>query len=271
MKTRISTRQSCRRLSLFFSSSSLFFFPFFFISSPSPLFRPLVRPKNGGCYIDAWIDCSLASRYTDIQLIILVHTGEVSACDKSVNRWTPAERDGTRQTIRFPSMKFLRTKANTLFFQPEPSDFNFELASQRGVPPRLSSVPVIDQTPILPIDYYIVLRIYTTPAFLRLTWMRRICDHRPCCQGIIENTLIFYMIYRNRIRIWRRKRKEGKNRWEVFPNNWYCISILAYQLAWLNSNCSVQWSFILHDAIIDAINKKYQKTLDFNRETIIIS
>lgn len=249
---------------LFFSSSSLFFFPFFlffFISSPSPLFRPLVRPKNGGCYIDAWIDCSLASRYTDIQLIILVHTGEVSACDKSVNRWTPAERDGTRQTIRFPSMKFLRTKANTLFFQPEPSDFNFELASQRGVPPRLSSVPVIDQTPILPIDYYIVLRIYTTPAFLRLTWMRRICDHRPCCQRIIENTLIFYMIYRNRI--WRRKRKEGKNRWEVFPNNWYCISILAYQLAWLNSNCSVQWSFILHDAIIDAINKKYQKNFRF--------
>lgn len=166
MKTRIcldTTIVSCLPL-FFLLLSSFFSFFLFFISSPSPLFRPLVRPKNGGCYIDAWIDCSLASRYTDIQLIILVHTGEVSACDKSVNRWTPAERDGTRQTIRFPSMKFLRTKANTLFFQPEPSDFNFELASQRGVPARLSSLPVIDQTPILPIDYYIVLRIYTTPA-----------------------------------------------------------------------------------------------------------
>ena len=59
---------------------------------------------------------------------------EVSACDKSVNRWTPAKRNGTGETIRFPSMKFLRTKANTLFFQLEPRDFNFELASQRGVP-----------------------------------------------------------------------------------------------------------------------------------------
>lgn len=57
---------------------------------------------------------------------------EVSACDKSVNRWTSAKRNGTGQTIRFPSMKFLRTKANTLFFQPEPRNFNFKLASQRG-------------------------------------------------------------------------------------------------------------------------------------------
>lgn len=129
-----------------------------------------------------------------------------------MNRWTPAERDGTRQTIRFPSMKFLRTKANTLFFQPEPSDFNFELASQRGVPARLSSVPVIDQTPIPPIDYYIVLRIYTTLSRLHLTGMRRICNHPPV---LIRNNRkhAHFLIYRNGIRIWRTKRKEGKNKW----------------------------------------------------------
>lgn len=71
-------------------SSFFFYFPFLF----PPLFRPLVRPKNGGCYIDAWIDCSLASRYTDIQLIILVHSGEVR-----FQRATKAWIDGHRRSV----------------------------------------------------------------------------------------------------------------------------------------------------------------------------
>lgn len=113
--------------------SSVLFSSSLFLSFP-----PLVRTKNGGRYIDAGIDCSLASRYTDIQLIIFSSYREVSPRDKSVNRWTPAKRDGTDQTIRFPPMKFFRTKANTLlfFFPSELDNFNFELASQRVRPVR---------------------------------------------------------------------------------------------------------------------------------------
>lgn len=94
-----------------------------------------------------------------------------------MNRWTPAERDGTRQTIRFPSMKFLRTKANTLFFQPEPSDFNFELASQRGS--RHGSHPSLSSTKHQSYRLIIISCCeFTRLPRLHLTGMRRICNHR---------------------------------------------------------------------------------------------
>lgn len=111
---------------VFFSSSLFFcFLPISSVSStcPTEKWRVLHRHR------DRLLPRATIYRYS---INHFSSYREVSACDKSVNRWTSAKRNGTGQTIRFPSMKFLRTKANTLFFQPEPRNFNFKLASQRG-------------------------------------------------------------------------------------------------------------------------------------------
>lgn len=121
MKTRLDTTTVS-----FFSSSLFFcFLPISSVSStcPTEKWRVLHRHR------DRLLPRATIYRYS---INHFSSYREVSACDKSVNRWTSAKRNGTGQTIRFPSMKFLRTKANTLFFQPEPRNFNFKLASQRG-------------------------------------------------------------------------------------------------------------------------------------------
>lgn len=116
---------STQRPCLFFSSSLFFcFLPISSVSStcPTEKWRVLHRRR------DRLLPRATIYRYS---INHFSSYREVSACDKSVNRWTSAKRNGTGQTIRFPSMKFLRTKANTLFFQLEPRNFNFKLASQR--------------------------------------------------------------------------------------------------------------------------------------------
>ena len=118
--------------SFFFFSSFFFFFFLFFVSSPSLLFRPLVRPKKWRVLHRRRIDCSLVPRYTDIQLIILVHTVRFRHATKA---WIDGQRRSVTERARqyvFHRWNFSEQKLTRSFFQLEPRNFNFELASQRG-------------------------------------------------------------------------------------------------------------------------------------------
>ena len=102
-------------LSSFFLLSFFFIF-LFFVSSPSLLFRPLVRPKKWRVLRRRRIDCSLAPRYTDIQLIILVHTVRFRHATKA---WIDGHRRSVTERARqyvFHRWNFSEQKLTRSFF-----------------------------------------------------------------------------------------------------------------------------------------------------------
>ena len=125
-----STRSSRLFFLLFFFFLFFFFFIFCFLPiSPVSSTCPTEKMEGVTSTPDRLLPRTAIYRYS---INHFSSYREVSACDKSVNRWTAAKRNGTGETIRFPSMKFLRTKANTLFFSAGAAQFQFRISKSKG-------------------------------------------------------------------------------------------------------------------------------------------